>query len=136
QVLTVFDGAEAIDPALAPVLDQRGLLARLLALRGTFTFHYPVTFRRVLPDDTLISMTADAAEPYYAISFITYVEPRDAFYQLASFLADSMTALFEARLHWGKYFPPGHVPRDYPNLAEFREVCRRTDPHGVFCNEF
>jgi xylitol oxidase len=92
----------------------------------------------VLPDDTLISMTADATEPYYAISFITYVEPRDAFYQLASFLADSMTLLFEARLHWGKYFPLEHSPvaAAYPKLAEFRGICRQTDPHGVFRNEF
>jgi hypothetical protein len=137
QVLSIFDGAE-IDPVLSSDLEKNGLLARLAGLRGTFTFHYPITFRRVLPDDTLISMTADATEPYYAISFITYVEPRDAFYQLASFLADSMTLLFEARLHWGKYFPLEHSPvaAAYPKLAEFRGICRQTDPHGVFRNEF
>jgi FAD/FMN-containing dehydrogenase len=137
QALSAFDGAD-IDPALCEALEKHGSLPRLAGLRGSFTFHYPITFRRVLPDDTLISMTADATEPYYAISFITYVEPRDAFYQLASFLADSMTALFQARLHWGKYFPLQHaqVAAAYPRLAEFREICRQTDPHGVFRNEF
>ncbi len=137
QVLAVFDGAETLDPLVNDELDRLGLLARLVALRGTFTHHYPITFRRVLPDDTLISMTADAAEPYYAISFITYVEPREAFYKLASFLAESMVALHAARLHWGKYFPLEHAQiRDtYPGLAEFRAVCRQTDPHGVFCND-
>ncbi len=138
QVLMVFDGAENIDPALAAELENRGLLSRLLAGRGAFTFHYPITFRRVLPDDALISMTADAADPYYAISFITYVEPRDAFFQLALFLAESMTPLFGARLHWGKYFPLQYSQIDaaYPSLAAFRDICRQTDPHGVFCNDY
>src|SRR5262249_4598 len=138
QVLRVFDGAESIEPAVADELGKHGLLSRLEALRGTFTFHYPVTFRRVLPDDTLISMTADASEPWYAISFITYVEPGDAFFQLAAFLADSMAALYDARLHWGKHFPLDHaqVAAAYPRLAEFRDICRQTDPHGVFCNEY
>jgi FAD/FMN-containing dehydrogenase len=138
QVLMVFDGAENIDPALAAELENGGFLSRLLAGRGAFTFHYPITFRRVLPDDALISMTADAADPYYAISFITYVEPRDAFFQLASFLAESMTPLFGARLHWGKYFPLQYSQIDaaYPSLAAFRDICRQTDPHGVFCNDY
>ena len=83
-------------------------------------------------------MTADASEAYYAISFITYVEPRDAFFELARFLAESMVALFAARLHWGKYFPLHHaqIAPTYPNLAEFREICRHTDPHGVFRNNY
>jgi FAD/FMN-containing dehydrogenase len=138
QVLAVFDGADKIDPSLADELDKRGHLSRLLAQRGVFTFHYPITFRRVLPDDTLISMTADASEPYYAISFITYVEPREAFFHLAQFLAESMAALFSARLHWGKYFPLqfSQIEETYPNLGEFRAVCRQTDPHGVFCNDY
>jgi D-arabinono-1,4-lactone oxidase len=85
-----------------------------------------------------MSMTADAGDPYYAISFITYVEPRDAFFQLASFLAEGMVALFCARLHWGKYFPLQYsqIEAAYPSLAEFRDLCRQTDPHGVFCNDF
>jgi FAD/FMN-containing dehydrogenase len=138
QVLTVFDGADNIDPFTADELEKRGLLSRLMAQRGNFTFHYPITFRRVLPDDTLISMTAEASEPYYAISFITYVEPRDAFFQLAQFLAESMVALFSARLHWGKYFPLQYsaIEEAYPNLAEFRATCRQTDPQGVFCNDY
>lgn len=138
QVLTVFDGADAIDDAQADELERRGLLGRLMSMRGSFTLHYPITFRRVLPDDTLISMTADASESYYAISFITYVEPRDAFFQLAKFLAESMGPLFAARLHWGKHFPLDHaqIKDAYPNLPEFREICRQTDPRGVFCNEY
>ncbi len=115
----------------------------LLQRRGSFTHHYPIAFRRVLPDDALISMTSGteasgAGGPYYAISFITYVEPRDRFLELASFLARSMTRLFQARLHWGKYFPLGKsdVERVYPRLPEFRALCRQVDPNGVFRNDF
>ncbi|MFO0964435.1 MAG: FAD-binding protein [Gemmataceae bacterium] len=138
QVLEVFDGKASVDPAWAETLRKHDLLSRLLAERGVFTFHYPITFRRVLPDDTLISMTAQASEPWYAVSFITYVEPRDAFYRLARFLAESMTTLFGARLHWGKYFPldQERIAGGYPGLAEFREICRDTDPRGVFRNRY
>ncbi len=69
--------------------------------RGSFTHHYAITFRRVLPDDTLISMASGREEPYYAISFITYSWPREPFCALALFLARSMTRLYAARLHWG-----------------------------------
>jgi FAD/FMN-containing dehydrogenase len=125
DVLRAFDGtAPPADPELAPY-------------HGTFTHHYPVTFRRVLPDDALIAMTGGADEPYYAISFITYVEPRDAFYALAGYLARSMVERFQARLHWGKYFPltDAEAASAYPRLGEFRAICQRVDPNGVFRNE-
>jgi FAD/FMN-containing dehydrogenase len=134
-VLEVFAGTATDLPLEFDVANLRDELAKH---HGAFTHHYPVTFRRVLPDDTLISPTADAGEPYYAISFITYVEPRDQFLSLATFLTQSMTRLFEARLHWGKYFPLGRadVEAAFPRLAEFRAVCERVDPNGVFRNEF
>jgi hypothetical protein len=138
-VLEVFDGAEAAPPTeIAARLDSIGMLEELTQRVGRFTYHYSITFRRVLPDDTLISMTAGATEPYYSISLITYAEPRDRFYELASFLARSMVKLFEARLHWGKYFPLPNADLEgsYPQLAEFRGLCRQVDPHGVFRNEF
>ena len=110
----------------------------LLQQRGTFTHHYPIAFRRVLPDDALISMSSGTNEPYYSISFITYVEPRERFFGLALFLARSMTALFRARLHWGKHFPLSNAEIEsvYPHLEEFRRICRQTDPGGVFRNAY
>jgi len=141
-VLEVFDDTQTRGPVLeakeAAALVRIGMHSELMENRGTFTHHYPITFRRVLPDDTLISMTSSATEPYYAISFITYVEPRDTFFVMASFLARSMTTLFDARLHWGKYFPLRNADIDhlYPHLAEFRAICRQVDPDGVFQNEF
>jgi hypothetical protein len=105
---------------------------------GSFTHHYPIAVRRVLLDDTLISMACGEGEPYYAFSFITYAEPRDEFIELATFLARSMTQRFEARLHWGKFFPLGgtEVEAVYPRLPEFRAICNRVDPNGVFRSEF
>jgi len=136
-VVEVFDGAAGPPPEIATQLESLGMLGELLARRGTFTHHYPITFRRVLPDDSLIGTSA-GDEPYYAISFITYVEPRDDFLAMASFLGRSMARLFDARPHWGKWFPLGaaEVERLYPRLPEFRALCRRVDPHGVFRNQF
>lgn len=136
NIVAVFDGGE-ISAELASQLPDPVLFDELKGRRGSFTHHYVITFRRVLADDALISMTS-GLETWYAISFITYVEPRDAFYHMASFLARSMAALFEARLHWGKYFPLDRVAveRAYPELPLFREICRRHDPHGVFRNAF
>jgi D-arabinono-1,4-lactone oxidase/FAD binding domain len=136
NVLQVFDGGE-VNEQVGNSLGAIGALDELVRRRGTFTHHYAVTFRQVLPDDTLISMSS-GAETWYAISFITYVEPRDAFYSMAAFLASSMAALFDARLHWGKFFPSNRdaVERAYPNVPTFRALCRAVDPRGVFRNEF
>jgi FAD/FMN-containing dehydrogenase len=138
-ILEVFDGTStAPSKAIASELKSIGMYEELLAKRGTFSHHYPIAFRRVLPDDTLISMSSGNGDTYYAISFITYVEPRDKFFALATFLARSMNRLYQARLHWGKWFPMSsqEVESVYPNLAEFRMICERFDPKGVFRNEF
>ncbi|HZZ79121.1 MAG TPA: D-arabinono-1,4-lactone oxidase [Gemmataceae bacterium] len=171
--LQAFDGGDL--SAIAADLERIGMRAELESLRGSFTHHYAVTFRRVLADDALIATSApldregeapaeplardrwsssagtettgsagaspshvEVREAWYAISFITYVEPRDAFFAMASFLARTMAVLFQARPHWGKHFPLTHadVERLYPRLYEFCTLCRRVDPHGVFRNEF
>ena len=139
EVLSFFDGTnDSIRGASADELQQVGMHDTLMTLKGTFTHHYPIAFRRILPDDTLISMACDSTEPNYSISFITYVEPRDRFLAMAAFLARSMTKLFAARLHWGKYFPLTYcdIRGVYSQLEEFRRICRQTDPKGVFCNAF
>ncbi len=138
-VLEMFDGTADLPAGeIASEIKNIGMYEELLERRGTFTHHYPITFRRVLPDDALISMSSGADGPYYAISFITYVEPRDRFLALASFLARGMTRLFQARLHWGKYFPLSNsdIESVYPRLPEFRALCRQVDPNGVFRNDF
>ena len=108
------------------------------SLRRRYTQHYPLFCRRVLPDDTLISMSAEAAEPMYTISFFTYERPLDGFEATAAVLARVLRAACDARPHWGKYFP---LSRDeieplYPHLSEFRAQCVAADERGVFRNDF
>jgi len=144
EVLKHADGAHA-DGAVAEFtsdptesLRSAGLLPELDALQGTYTHHYPVAFRKILRDDTMISMASGTQEAWYSISFITYVEPRDRFYRLATFLARSLHVLYGGRIHWGKWFPlnASEVEAMYPRLREFRTVCSRFDPDGVFRNQF
>ena len=119
-------------------LQKVQLLESLSSIKGRFTHHYPICFRRILPDDTLISMASGTSEDWYAISFITYQEPRDEFQALATFLANSMFELFQARIHWGKWFPQNseQLNQLYPKMDRFRDVCSRYDPNGVFRNHF
>ncbi len=109
--------------------------------RGSYVHHYPICIRRVLPDDTLISMASCHGieeQDWYAISLITLTEPREPFQRVAAFLAERMSSLLGARLHWGKWFPPGGagVERGYPGLGTFEATCREFDPRGVFHNRF
>ncbi len=141
HVTTVFAGlSDAPTDRTASELSRIGMLDSLKASRGAYTHHYPILFRKVLPDDTLISMTSGSDEPYYSISFFTYHEPgqREEFYQFVDLLARILVRLYDARLHWGKHFPLAHadVAHLYPSLNEFREICRRTDPAGVFRNQY
>src|ERR1043166_466705 len=76
-VLEVFDGGD-VPAALAADLERIGMLDELRRCRGSFTHHYPIAIRRVLPDDALIA-TSSGDEPYYAISCITYTLPRRPF---------------------------------------------------------
>jgi hypothetical protein len=139
QVLCVFAGtADCVTDDVRQALAELKLEEVLFQYRGSYTHHYPICFRRVLPDDTLISPASSPDEPTYAISLITYVEPREPFIALADFLGRSMAKLFDARPHWGKYCPLTAEETEalYPKLEEFRETCLRYDPSGVFRNEF
>lgn len=111
------------------------------AVRGSFVHHYPICVRRVRPDDTLISMSSCSGMPeqdWYAISLITLTEPRGSFQRVATFLAETMSVLYGARLHWGKWFPleAGRVAPRYPGMAAFKAICEEFDPRGVFRNRF
>jgi L-gulono-1,4-lactone dehydrogenase len=137
----IFDGTESSLPAaIETKLRDAGLYDELMQKRGTYVHHYPVLFRHVLPEDALISMVASASAPYFSISIFTYYPPseRGGYYAFCSWLARSMHALFGARLHWGKHFPLGvaEMTKVYPALGRFRDICRRTDPSGVFTNAY
>lgn len=120
-------------------IKKAGMLEELIKNKGSYTQHYPLFFRRVLPDDTLISMTS-GGQTYYSLSFFTYLSPdkRERFYNYAGFMARLLLNLYDARLHWGKYFPllNKDIERLYPNLPFFRQLCNSVDPKGVFRNKF
>ena len=141
HITSAFADADAALPKeVESGLQQIGMLNTLLAQVGTYIHHYPILVRKVLPDDTLISMTSSANESYYSVSFFTYLQPdkRAKFYDFAEFLARSSRRLYDARLHWGKYYPLKNpeIESLYPNLPQFRQICKRTDPNGVFHNEY
>ena len=110
-------------------------------VRGSYSHHYPICVRRVLADDTLISMASCRGmdeQDWYAISLITFAEPRLAFQNVARFLAKTMAPLFGTRLHWGKWHPlnASQIESSYPGLAAFRAICSQFDRRGVFRNRF
>lgn len=106
-------------------------------LRGSYTLHYPLFVRRVLPDDTLVSMASATGEParaWYSISLFSYRKVDEDFARFAGTVARCMIELAGARLHWGKYFP---IPIEaaaasYPRFAEFEQICLRFDPGRRF----
>jgi len=137
----VFAGeATSVPEGIAARLNQHGLSDDLMRYAGTYVQHYPFFFRRILRDETLISMTSGATEPFYSISVFTYLPPdkRQHYDAFCSWLARCMTALFAARLHWGKHFPLGvaEIEPLYPGLERFRQLCRAADPNGVFRNDY
>lgn len=111
---------------------------------GSYFHHYPICVRRVLADDTLISMSSpiksDGKEDWYAISLISYDWPsrREGFFKFANHLAAEMATRFGARAHWGKYNPltAEQNARLYPNLEEFNSIRAKFDSDGRFENDW
>ncbi len=139
-VTSVFAGIEeSANSPFSDALKQAGLYGEIMRNKGKYTHHYPFFFRRILPDDTLISMT-EGNEPYYSVSFFTYLAPesRIHFWEYARVMALVLARLYGARPHWGKYFPLKHddIAHLYPRLPDFRRVCKSVDPHGVFINDY
>jgi len=132
------DSKHALSSSTLSQLKSIDALQDAQSLGGCLTHHYPICFRRILPDDTLISMASGSGEDWYSISLLTYAEPRDDFFRVARFLAETMILLFHARLHWGKWCPvtSDQIEPQYPELPTFRTICRRFDPNGVFRNAF
>ena len=136
-----FAAVDSVFPGefLGP-LKEAGLDRVLAAKRGSYTHHYPLFCRRVLPEETMISMAASAPEPMYSISIFNYDRPgrREAYYAFCSFLAHSLRKLVNARLHWGKHFPFEYedVAPLYPRLDEFRALCLSHDRNGVLRNGY
>ena len=119
-------------------IEGLGMQEALAGLHDQYCHHFPICVRRVLPDDTLISMASGAEQDWYALSFISYAGParRAGFSLFASFMARSMSRLFHARPHWGKVCPleANELTSLYPKFDAFRTGCNTFDPQGVFQN--
>jgi L-gulono-1,4-lactone dehydrogenase len=135
-----FAGSDAPLPDEFAGLGETGLVAELARLRGSYTHHYPIFCRRVMPEETLVSMASSSDEPYLSVSIFTYCAPRKrkAYYAFCLFLARALLHLFKVRLHWGKHFPLQHadVAPLYPRLDEFRALCDACDPNGILRNGY
>jgi hypothetical protein len=134
-------GGEAapMPPALAGHTFRPDLQAGLDGLRGRYVHDYLITFRLVLRDDALISMTSgNEVDSWYAISLITYRNDRGPFLEMARLMASNMAAAFGARPHWGKVCPleTDEIAPLYPDLPQFRACCARVDPQQAFLNPF
>jgi FAD/FMN-containing dehydrogenase len=121
--------------ALISAMQSAGVADAWNDIHGRYVHHYPILFRHVRQDDTLISM-AGMGE-MYAISFVSVAED-DGFIRFARVVAAVMAAQLDARPHWGKVFPLRHAELMplLPQLARFRDECRRVDPSGRFRNAF
>lgn len=137
----VFAGEDVqMDPQAEQQLRALGMYDELQQHRGSYAQHYPYFFRKVLPEDTLISMGASTKEPMFSCSVFTYNKPEDRenYYQFCAFLAKALNKLSDARLHWGKHFPLAEkeIAPLYPELEKFKALSRETDPNGVFRNDY
>ena len=141
EIIKVAGGKESTLSAVNQQrIDDLGMQEDLDGLQNQYCHHYPICVRRVLPDDTLISMASGGNQDWYAVSFISYARPkrRAGFSLFASFMARSMSQLFQARPHWGKICPleANELTSLYPRFESFRTVCNTLDPQGVFQNEW
>jgi hypothetical protein len=140
-LLKCFGGDRtAVNAQCREALGALGILPELDRYCGSYTHHYPICIRLVLPDDSLISMSSGGNEPFYALSFISYARPSDrqGFMDFARILSKAMGALFDGRPHWGKICPLSAegAARLYPQLPRFREIAAQFDPNGVFRNDW
>ncbi len=139
ELVCYFDGdGNALSTASRERLEQLGLLNPTDV--GAYTHCYPICVRRILPDDTLISMASGEDQDSYSISFNCYARPSElqGFNRFSEVLARSMASLFHARPHWGKVCPmdAATVRTLYPRLAEFQRVSSEFDPDARFRNDW
>ncbi len=142
------------DETFRAQLEEANCDESLDQLRGKYCHHYPICVRKVLPDDTLISMASSAGvspfsefcdeanspskSAWYSITLTNYHRGsnRKPFDDFAKLLAKSMARLFGARPHWGKLCPlsPDELWGLYPAMGRFEDVCTNADPDGRFHN--
>ena len=158
HALEVANGsAELADPAFRDQVESLGYEEGIAEIAGTYCHHYPICIRKILSDDTLISMaspscrisnqTVDesksmqlANEHWYSITLSNFegLKHQRAFEDVCGFLTRCMSRLFAARPHWGKLCPltPSELIELYPRFNEFRQICWEYDPANAFRNRW
>jgi hypothetical protein len=108
------------------------------ALAGRYVHDHPVAFRRVMADDTMISMSSGDTACWYAISLATYQREHPAFLTLVRVLTRALATAYGGRPHWGKLCPLTaiEIAPLYPELPRFRAHCASVDPQQTFVNDF
>ena len=139
EAISFFSGkTNKISDEIKKKLEEAGLYSSFQKLHNTYTHHYPIFFRHILPEDTLIAM--NQGNERYSMSIFTYDPPKKQkiYRDVCDFLARALTHLYAVRPHWGKYNPLLYKEIEplYPHLQQFREICTRHDPKGVFQNEY
>ncbi len=145
------------DQVLHGQLTSLGESGAFILLKDTYCHHYPICVRKILSDDTLISMASPAPsshdetdvgnagvdqvdEHWYSITLSNFqgLGQREAFEELSGFLTRTMSKLFGVRPHWGKLCPltPGELRELYPRFRDFQQVCQEYDPDSVFRNRW
>ncbi len=155
--LSVAGGSKGLDdPVFLGQLTGIGAREEMQQIAGTYCHHYPICVRKILADDTLISMASpvhplddadlenasreQSDEHWYSITLSNF-EGRGqqaAFVNVTGFLTRCMSNLFGVRPHWGKLCPlsPSELRELYPRFEDFRQVCQDFDPNSVFRNRW
>jgi len=153
-LVAVSKSTSEISPKFRTQLDDTDSMEQLERLRGRYCHPYPICVRKILPDDTLISMATNATsrnplvqgshgtlladEPWYSITLTNFQAPksREAFNLVAEMMTKCMSELFGARPHWGKLnsLSTEELRSLYPAFDTFREICDKSDPQGAFRN--
>lgn len=145
------------DQVFQEQIARLGMADELKNIAGAYCHHYPICVRKILVDDTLVSMASPscrnldstiddetasehANEHWYSITLSNFetLEHRPAFERVCGFLTRSMSKMFGARPHWGKLcmLTPMELRDLYPRFSEFRQICLEYDSNRVFRNRW
>lgn len=126
--------------SFASQVKELGLTVELEAARGVHCHHFPICVRRIIPDNSLVSMTSGGQQDWYSISLISYasVGRRSGFYAVTELISKAAARLFQARPHWGKHVPLSveELKALYPEFPKYRQACMMLDPEGRFRNDW
>jgi xylitol oxidase len=132
---TPSNGDELQSEFLVPRAHAVAALEAVRSLSGLVSPLLQVTEVRTMAGDDLWLSGAQGG-PRVGLHF-TWL-PRQSEVEAVLPTIEAALAPFDARPHWGKLFADAHhdLARLYPHWDDFRALVARTDPDGVFRNDF